>query len=450
MNLRTRFALSMTAALAVVMAIAGFLLVGGVTELARQETELRIAESVKLTAVERWPENYEQQGGQGTSVGEEGVVRIPVVYGLKRGLRKKAEIYQGRGDTERKIEHLMVAPEKDGAGKEMLKLILGISLMVLVAGALVAVWIAGQVAAPLEGLVDGVRQISHGNFAHRTRVKGGGAEVSLLAKTIDRMAVSLQEAQEAELEYSAAEREMEVAAEVHEALLPQATPEVEGYEVGALQIGCPTPGGDFFDFLQLPGGRIGFLLCEVSGKGVPGALVAATARSYLRSVLGQDGDIADGLRKINRYLARDVRRGMYVTAMYALLDPESGIVEVACAGHKVPLLRYSAADGKIRTVQPEGIALGFDSGPIFDRALQTVDVPLEPGDRLLLANTGPIVVLDPDGQELGERDFYRDVLRRSRQGTDAMLEGLEEDFEEFADEEPYPNDITILTVRRTT
>ena len=329
----------------------------------------------------------------------------------------------------------------------MLGLILGITFAVIAAGALVAVWIAGQVAAPLEDLVDDVRQISHGNLHHKTRVRSGG-EVALLAKTIDRMVSSLKEAQDAELELSAAEREMEVAAEVHEALLPDATPEVEGYELGALQIGCPTPGGDFFDFLQLEDGRIGLLLCEVSGKGVPGALVAATARSYLRTVLGDTGDITEGLRRVNGYLAKDVRRGMYVTAMYVLLDPATGQAEVACAGHKVPLLRYSAAERKIRILQPEGIALGFDRGPIFDRALETVEVELEPGDRLVLSNTGPVLVQDPDGEELGESAFYRAILKRASRETETMLADLEEVFEDFADEEPFPNDITVLSVRR--
>ena len=446
MNLRTKFTLAMTVALTLVMAGAGFLLVGGATKVARKATELRLADALHLTATEGSRDNYEQEGERGVPVGTTGVVRIPVVYGIEHGHRYRAEIYQGKKPDGDPV-HLLVAPEHKQSGRDMLGLILGITFAVIAAGALVAVWIAGQVAAPLEELVDDVRQISHGNLQHRTRVRTGG-EVALLAKTIDRMVSSLKEAQDAELELSAAEREMEVAAEVHEALQPDATPEVEGYELGALQISCPTPGGDFFDFLQLADGRIGLLLCEVSGKGVPGALVAATARSYLRTVLGDTGDVTEALRRVNGYLAKDVRRGMYVTAMYVLLDPATGKAEVACAGHKVPLLRYSAAERKIRILQPEGIALGFDRGPIFDRALQTIEVELELGDRLVLSNTGPLLIQDPDGEELGESAFYRAVLKRASRETETMLADLEEVFEDFADEEPYPNDITILSVRR--
>jgi len=446
MNLRTKFTLAMTVALALVMTAAGFLLVSGVSRVAREATEQRLADALYLTANEGRHSNYEQEGGLGVHVGTTGVIRIPVVYGLEHGHRYKAEIYQGK-KPDGTWAHLLVAPESEKYGRDMLGLILGITFAVIAVGALVAVWVAGQVAAPLEQRVDDVRRISHGELDHRPRVRAGG-EVALLAKTIDRMVGTLREAQDAELELSVAEREMEVAAEVHDALLPDATPEVEGYQLGVLQIGCPTPGGDFFDFLPFEDGRIGLLLCEVSGKGVPGALVAATARSYLRTVLGGARDVAEGLKKVNRYLAKDVRRGMYVTAMYVLLDPDAGRAELACAGHKVPLLRYSAAERKIRTLQPEGIALGFDKGPIFDRALQTVQIELDPGDRLVLSNTGPLLVQDPDGEELGEEAFYRAVLKHSKRPTGKMLGALEEVFEEHADEEPYPNDITILTVRR--
>lgn len=280
----------------------------------------------------------------------------------------------------------------------------------------------------------------------------------LLAKSIDRMAGNLEEAQAAQLELSVRERELALASEVREALLPDSTPAVEGWEIASLHVDSPAPGGDFHDFVDLGAGRVGLLVCEVSGRGIPGALIGAIARSYLRVELARGPDLAQAsdlglaqaLGRVNRELARDVRRGMYVTAMVVVVDPAEGVATVACAGHKLPLIRYAASDGKMRLVQPEGIALGFDKGSVFDRTLQVQRVPVEAGDRIVLANTGPVRVKNARDEELGEKSFYRLLLQSAPLGPAAMLAKVQGELETFAERQPFPNDISIVVVSRRT
>jgi sigma-B regulation protein RsbU (phosphoserine phosphatase) len=112
-------------------------------------------------------------------------------------------------------------------------------------------------------------------------------------------------------------------------------------------------------------------------------------------------------------------------------------------------VKLTAADGKVRLVHPEGIALGFDPGPVFDRALQVQQVPLEPGDRLLMANTGPVRVKNPEGEELGEKAFYRLLLQHGSASTAAVLGQLKGALEAFAGGEPFPADLSIVSVSRT-
>lgn len=447
MSLRAKFALWMTAALTVVMACAGFLLMRGSSKVASTAMEKRLAEAVSLTGKEGQPGNYEQIGGSATIVPGTGVKRFSVKYGVAEGRSERAEVYESSENSGAKVTHLLVPLDDGKSGRGLFELILGITVSVIFVGAVVSLVVAGSTARPIQGLVDDVRQVARGNFRHRTHVRVGG-EVAALAREIDKMAVSLRDAQDAELEHSAREREMEVADEVRESLLPEGTPEVEGYDLKALQIGCPTPGGDFYDVLEYADGRLGLLVAEVSGDGIPGALIGATARAYLSSILLRSEDVVEGLRSVNLNLAKNVRRGMFVTAIYALLDPASGSVEVACAGHKVPLLRYSAADGKVRKVQPEGFALGLDSGPVFDRTLQTTQVELEPGDRLILANTGPLQVANPDGEELGDIAFYKLVLKKAGATSYELLGILESALDAYADEEDFPHDISVVTIRR--
>jgi len=444
--LRLKFTLSMSLALAAVMGVAGLLLVNSSRSLAESSLESRVISAVELTARECRPENFEQVGDQARPFGN--VKKYDVVYGLERGERHPAEYYEYKERNQtRGLARLMFPPDTGETGRGMMGLIIGVTLAVIIAGALVALVVSSQVSKPINAIVDDIRQIARGDLRHRSRVRAGG-EVALVARAVNRMAESLEDAQEAQIELSVREREMAVADEVREALHPDEVPVIAGYDLGAMHIGSPQPGGDFHDFVELADGRVGLLVCGVSGKGVPGALVGATARSYLRSELARSQDPAEALRVVNRYLARDVRRGMYVTAMYVLLDPRGNKAEVVCAGHKVPLLRFGAADRKLRLVQPEGIALGFDKGPVFDRALSAQTVALEPGDRLLVSNTGPLQLQDPRAEELGEKAFYKLVLGWAARDTSTLLKKLEAAFEQYAEDAPYPNDISIVSVAR--
>jgi len=468
MSIAARFSLLMTLSLLVVMTAAGFFLLDKsraalrqantnyADEAARLMSEEERAHSPRetLKAVEdgnlsidaalqelRQPRTYQQKGASALVRGR--ITRFDVVF-----------IGEGDDDPEDGIliqydergNLLTPADLTGGQADSLFGLILLSTALVILVGAGVAFKVALGVTKPIEQLVDDVRTISRGNLHHRTRVKGGG-EVYHLARQIDRMAQSLEEAQEVEVELGVRERERAVAREVREALLPQSCPEVPGYEIGDLHVDAAEPGGDFHDFIEV-GGRVLLLVCEVSGKGVPGALVGATARAYLRNELARGEDLLSTFKKVNREIARDVRRGMYVTAMCVSLDPEAGVAEVICAGHKLPLIRFDAQGGQVRLIQPEGIALGFDKGPVFDHRVELVRVPVGPGDRLVLANTGPVQVVDTEGNEFGEKAFYRVVARNAKRSPESMLNGILMALEEHAGDAEFPADISLAILAR--
>ncbi|MAE29817.1 MAG: hypothetical protein CMJ87_12690 [Planctomycetes bacterium] len=462
LKLWARFTLSVSLALAVVMALAGYLLHSATTDISRALERAAMTEAVEgfgraldrktleslVTEDTRLPGDASFYRPRDHEVIGSGAVKMGEGV-LRRSVRLRGD---GGGDgwlyTWRN-KPVLVTPESSQGQlrRGLLGLILGVTLTVILAAALVAWIVSGQVSRPLEELIEDIRQIARGDLRHRTRVRAGG-EVELLARTIDRMADSLEEAQEAELELAVREREMEVAAEVREALLPTAITPPAGYEVGSIHEPSQRTGGDFLDTVSLADGRLALFVCEVSGAGVPGALVGATARSYLRGELSRCTDLAQALAQVNRDLGRDVRAGMYVTALVILLDPAQHRVQIACAGHKVPLLRCSAADGKLRTVQPEGIALGFDPGPVFERSLSITDISLAPGDRLLATNRGPLVACSPEGEELGEQRFFRLVRAYADESTDELLLGLGTAIESHADGQPLSADLSLLSLIR--
>jgi len=443
LGLTARFALAMSLSLAVVMGIAGWTLHGTATRIAINAQEDTLARGVLLT--EKMPRV--EQDGEAREHAETGVSLFPVRYGEQ--LEQRGTLYKHVAPASEggASSSLLVPGAAADAGNTLMRLIFAVMVIVVFVGAGVALWIGNRVASPLGDIVDDIRQIARGNLAHRTGVHGGG-EIELLARTVDRMARDLAEAREAELELSIRQHEVELAAGVRDALLPSATPEVAGLDVGAAHLSSGRFGGDFYDTIELGEGRLGLLVCDVSGQGMPAALIGAAARSYLRAELQHGLELDEALRRVNRELARDVRRGMFVTALYALIDVPRANVRVVCAGHKVPLLRYCAADRKLRAIQPEGIALGLDRGPVFDRALRVQDVPLEPGDRLLLASTGPLRIQNAQGAELGEKGFYALVLRHAALPTGRFVKALKASFDEHAQGTGLPADVSLVTVLR--
>jgi serine phosphatase RsbU (regulator of sigma subunit) len=336
------------------------------------------------------------------------------------------------------------------SGSRLFGLFAGSTFAIIVVGALVSMWVASRVSRPLRKIVEDVRHISAGDLRHRTHAEGGG-EIVLLARSIDRMTKNLLEARENEIELQVRNREVELAAEVRGQLLPQATPEVPGYGIGHMHIASATLGGDFHDLIEVGTEEhraVGLLVCEISGKGAPAALVGATARSYLRSRLPGGGDLKTALQDVNRQLVRDVPRGMAVASLYVLLDPEEGTVMVTCTGHKVPLIRYTGADRKVRLIHPEGIALGFDKGPVFNSTLQVAKVPVDRGDRLVLVNSGAVTIANSQGAELGEKALYTQIMRLGGLGTEAFLARLREALEAYRGEGPLQRDVSVLTLAR--
>ena len=411
-------------------------------EVDRETSQWRLHESEVLNRLDHaHPTAYEQRGTNAVVTG--GVTRFPIRF--KEGSSAAGEpgvLVRPEGG----IDLVALADRYGGQEHSLFGLILLVTAAILAVGTGVAFGVSKQITKPIETLVDDVRSIARGNLHHRTRVRGGG-EVQHLARQIVRMAQSLEEAQDQEVQLGMREREREVALGVREALLPDHCPEAPGFTIADLHLDASEAGGDFHDFVQV-GDKVVMLICEVSGHGVPGALVGATARAYLRSELGRSGSLAEDLFTINRALAQDVRRGMYVTALVVVLDPSENVATVACAGHKLPLVRYSAEDRQVRLVQPGGIALGFDKGPIFERGLETVRVPLSPGDRLVLSTTGPVLVQSRDGEEYGEKPLYRLVARYAEEEPEVMLNGILTSLEAHADGEEFPADISLVIASR--
>ncbi len=229
LGLRARFVLAMTAALTLVMLAACYVLHATATRIAQNVQTDTISAAVRFTQEAR-PYELETPGW----MHETGVEVFPFNYPSDRRGTLYAYGPMRPGVAGEAFE--LLVPEGKRVGDDLLKMIAVIMVVVVLVGAGVALWVAGEVSAPVHELIDDVRQIAKGDLRHQTTAVGGG-EIELLARAIDRMTADLEVAQEAQVELSVRQREREVAVGVREALLPLATPLVDGYDVGAAFLG---------------------------------------------------------------------------------------------------------------------------------------------------------------------------------------------------------------------
>jgi predicted ester cyclase len=181
------------------------------------------------------------------------------------------------------------------------------------------------------------------------------------------------------------EQELQVARRIQQALLPKDSPELTGWEISPHYQPAREVGGDFYDFLPLADGRVGFIVGDATGKGVPAAVLMASTQSILRALVLR-GDSAPGkvLEEANEVLFTFIPRNMFVTCFYAILDPESGRLHYANAGHDVPYLRRS--DDDVQELRARGMPLGLMPGMTYEE----MEILLQAGDITLLYSDGVV------------------------------------------------------------
>jgi serine phosphatase RsbU (regulator of sigma subunit)/predicted ester cyclase len=241
------------------------------------------------------------------------------------------------------------------------------------------------------------------------------------------------------------EQELRVARSIQQASLPKDVPEVEGWEISPQYRPAREVGGDFYDFLELPNGRLGLVVGDATGKGVPAALVMASARSMLRALAQALGSSSPGevLGRVNDSLVTDIPPNMFVTCFYAILDPESGHLVYANAGHDMPYLRRRSGDAE--ELRARGMPLGLMPAMSYEEK-ETI---LEAGEAALFYSDGLVEAHDPEGEMFG---FPRLRTLVAEHGEERSLgEFLLEQLYSFVGEGwEQEDDITLLTLRRST
>ena len=240
------------------------------------------------------------------------------------------------------------------------------------------------------------------------------------------------------------EREIQIAAEIQQRLLPKTLPSIPGYELDGIAIPCKTIGGDYYDLIPLPDGRQVITVADVSGKGIPASLLVSTLHASLHAYLEANLQPLELVRRLNAVVYDNTPPERFITFFFAILDPAANTFTYINAGHNFPYL-LSEHEREVRTLPVGGLPLGM-----FEFAeYATASVPLGAADNVVLYTDGVTEAMNPALEEYGEDRFQNCLRANLGQPLGVLRELLVQDIHSFTGLEPQSDDITLFLLRRT-
>src|SRR3954470_15669070 len=237
------------------------------------------------------------------------------------------------------------------------------------------------------------------------------------------------------------EHELEVARLIQHHFLPRELPDLAGWQIAAYYRPAREVGGDFYDVIPLSDGRVAFVVGDVTDKGVPAALVMSATRSVLRATAQRLIEPGLVLERVNEHLCPDMPEKMFVTCLYGVLDPATGLLRFANAGHDVPYVK--TADGVLE-LRARGMPLGLMPGMAYEEK----EAVLQPGDSVLLHSDGIVEAHDSDRAMFGFPRLKQTVAEHA--GGQALIDHVIAELASFtgagAEQE---DDITMVTLERS-
>jgi len=277
------------------------------------------------------------------------------------------------------------------------------------------------------------------------RISGGKiAEEWTLATTGPKLMGQRLEQEERERERI--EQELLVARRIQQASLPKGVPELEGWEIAPHYQPAREVGGDFYDFFELEDGRVGVVVGDATGKGVPAALVVTATYSMLRAVAQVLGSFSprEVLAQVNEALLARIPLNMFVTCFYAILEPKSGSLKYANAGHDLPYLWHGGGDAE--ELRARGMPLGLMPGMSYEEK----EITLQRGESVLFYSDGLVEAHDPKGEMFGFPRLRALVAEHGAEEERSLGDLLMKELYSFVGESwEQEDDITLLTLRRS-
>ena len=377
---------------------------------------------------------YAPLPGTGWSIG----IRMPVAEVIAPALATKDQIVS---NIEVAREHIL------GQINSTRGILLGVFIVVLLVVSVLAYALSRQITRPILALSEGTKAVGSGDLNYSLVLKTGD-EIEDLANTFNTMTSNLKTYMENLRETTAAkeriESDLRIAAEIQASMLPRtfpAFPNRKEVDIFATMEPAKEVGGDFYDFFFIKENKLCFLIGDVSGKGVPAALFMAATRTLLKTAALRDISPEEILFQVNNTLCPDNDTCMFATIACAILNTETGEVELANAGHNPPLI--CSGDRGFEFVDvPKGIAAGV----MEDIGYEKIKLTLKPHDIIFLYTDGVTEAMNPEGELFSEERLRQCLSELKPKDAENVINLVRPEIATFVREALQADDITMLAL----
>lgn len=269
--------------------------------------------------------------------------------------------------------------------------------------------------------------------------------VEIMNSIAQQVALSLENAhlQREQVVRERLEHEVNLARQIQQTFIPERLPELPGWELAACWLTARQVGGDFYDVFELTRNSLGLLIADVSDKGIPAALFMALTRTLVRAAVYDTSSPAEVLRRVNNLIMPDNQQSMFVTAVYAVLNTQTGLLTYTNAGHNPPIW-FCSEKGSLEVIQRTGMALGvMDDISIDERSVQ-----LKQGDSLLLYTDGLTDAFSPQGEAFGDGRLKDLLLTHQEKPAKELMKDIVAEVDKFSGHLPLADDLTMLALKR--
>jgi phosphoserine phosphatase RsbU/P len=272
-----------------------------------------------------------------------------------------------------------------------------------------------------------------------------GADLSLLTVMANVAAIRLEQARLNEVEQveRVMARELSQAAEIQRGLLPSIPPSIPGIELAGCNLSCRTVGGDYYDFFLFPGGRLGIVVADVAGKGMPAAMMMSKLQAHMQVFAEEAEDPAIIVKRLNRNISAKCPNNRFITFFLGVLDPETGEFRYCNAGHNPPLLVRH--DRSVEMLEGGGIILGI----VPDAEYETQTVQLDRGDLIALYSDGVTESMPFESEEeFGEEKLGKVLKANVGQHAKVVMDHVLAAITEWTAGAGFADDVTLVIARR--
>ena len=300
---------------------------------------------------------------------------------------------------------------------------------------------------PFRRLSKWIRDIGHGEVRDEMEFDGSD-EVGEIAQAFNEITVKFRKSQENLAEQERLQKEMQVAQEIQHTLLPASFPDIEGYELASYYEAAKEVGGDYFDFVEVDRDTLGVVVADVSGKGVPGSLIMTMIRTALRTEARGNKNAAEVLSRVNDFVMNDMKRGMFVTIFYMILDSKRRTINYASAGHN-PMILYRGQTKKSYYLNPRGFPIGISlpDKDLFRNSIESDSIQLREDDVLIVYTDGITEAMDHRRERFGDERLLESIRKYGNMKAEPLVEKIHQDIGTFTGGHAQSDDITLVAIR---